>query len=178
MPAPKIPAVVADVERLNEPFKSKAKALLESIAKDRLPMMVFETLRPLERQAWLHAKGYSRAAGPNGPHPWGLAIDVVLDPKSREWIEIGSRPLAIGGGGANWDTGYNPTKDGLVLARPGVAHVVRTFGELVKAQGLQWGGVNAGAWADGRKGSEFGWDPFHVQMPGWRQWCAHLPPPS
>ena len=178
MPPPKIPAIVNDVERLNEPFRAKAKALLASIAEDRLPMVVFETLRPLERQAWLHAKGYSKAAGPNGPHPWGLAMDVVLDPKSPEWKGIGDRPVGVGGGGANWDTGYNPTATGLVLARPGVAHVVRTFGELIKKHGLEWGGVNVGAWADGRRGSEFGWDPFHVQMNGWRAWRAHLPQPS
>ena len=108
MPAPKIPPVVVDVERLNEPFRAKAKALLASISEHRLPMMVFETLRPLERQAWLHAKGYSRAAGPNGPHPWGLAMDVILDPKSTEWKEIGDRPIGVGGGGANWDTRLQP----------------------------------------------------------------------
>lgn len=178
MPPPKIPPVVSDIALLNEPFKAKARKLLAAIADHHLPMVVFETLRPLSRQAWLHSKGYSKAAGPNGPHPWGLAMDVILDPKSSEWKDIGDRPMGVGGGGAPWDTGFNPTKAGLVLVRPGVAHVVRTFGELAKQNGLEWGGLNFGAWASSQPGAEFGWDPFHVQLPGWRAWREHLPPPS
>lgn len=177
MPPPKIPAVVADVARLNVPFREKAEQLLASIEANSLPLRVFETLRPLERQRWLHAKGYSKAAGPNGPHPWGLAIDIILDAKSPHWRDIGDRPLAIGGGGSEWDTGYNPTAGGLVLTRRGVAHVVRTLGELATGLGLEWGGRNAGAWASGQPGAEFGWDPFHIQLAGWRAWTKHLPPP-
>lgn len=178
MPAPKIPPVVRDVARLSPPFREKVEALLVAIDEDELPMRVFETLRPLERQRWLHAKGYSRAAGPNGPHPWGLAVDIILDAKSPRWRGIGDRPQAIGGGGAEWDTGYDPTAEGLQLRRRGVAHVVRRFGELVRAHGLEWGGVNVGAWANAQRGAEFGWDPFHVQLAGWRAWTKHLPPPS
>ena len=178
MPPPKIPAIVADVEKLNAPFKPKAHELLALIEEHRLPMVVFETLRPLERQKWLFQKGYSRASGANGPHCWGLAIDVVLDPKSKEWKEIGDRPIAVGGGGAPWDTGYDPTADGLVLRRAGVAHVVREFIALARRLGLDSGGVNDGPWANREKGAEFGWDPFHVQLSGWRAWTRHLPQPS
>lgn len=177
MPAPKIPAVVADVERLNEPFKAKAKKLLAAIDAAGLPMRVFETVRPLERQRWLFDKGYSKAAGPNGPHPWGLAIDIILDAKSKRW-PAGVHVLAVGGGGSEWDTGYDPVAGGKVeLRRPGVADVVRAFGALAVAEGLTWGGTNAGAWASAAGGAEFGWDPFHVQLADWRAWTKHLPAP-
>lgn len=177
MPPPKIPPVVSDINLLTPQMKERVVALLSDVVTDRLPLRVFETLRRIERQEWLFAKGYSKAKGANGPHPWGLAVDIILNPKSPEWKEIGDRPTAIGGG-VEWDTGYNQTADGLVLVRPGVAHVVRSLGELAKKHGLEWGGVNAGGWLNGAKGAEFGWDPFHLQLANWRAWTKHLPAPS
>jgi hypothetical protein len=46
---------------------------------------------------------------------------------------------------------------------------VQAFGRLAKEAGLEWGGVNAGPWRSARTGDEFGWDPFHFQLPGWRK---------
>lgn len=179
MSPPKIPPVVTDIELLNTPFKEIVKQLVADIEENKLPMRVFETLRPLARQRWLFDKGYSRASGPNGPHCWGLACDIILDERSPHWKDIGERPLAVDGGGAAWDTGYQRDGTGrIVLMRRGVAHVVREFGALALARGLTWGGVNVGAWASSSPGAEFGWDPFHVQLRQWRNLTRHLPPPK
>lgn len=184
MPAPKIPAIQADPALLVEPFAEKAKHLILAVDHAGLPMVVFETRRAIARQDWLADKGYSKAHGLSGPHCWGLAIDMVLDPKASYWRGAqgqGQWPQKVGGGAA-WDTGFELRADGqgqhLVLVRPAVAAVWRLYGQLAESLGLTWGGRNTGDWASPVAGAEFGWDPAHVQLHGWRATAKTLPKPK
>lgn len=189
MPAPKIPPIRFELSWLSAIFEPKARALVSASADEGLPMVTFETGRAVARQDWLADKGYSRARGASGPHPWGMAIDRVLDPKHIHWNTVGEWPQKTEGGAA-WDTGYElrraswpnagpgATGESLVCVRPHVAAVWRRYGQLAKSLGLEWGGVNAGPWANHKPGAEFGWDPAHVQQPGWRKLLAGLPFPT
>jgi hypothetical protein len=166
MPAPKTPKPIVDLARLAEPFKPLAVALVEQLARERLPMVVFETVRPIGRQQALFEQGFSRTT--LGPHCYGLAIDCVLDVHTRRWVELGGRPLrAIDGGGAPWDTGYDADARGRAsLARPAIPPVWIRYGEIAEALGLEWGG----RWESGRYTDyPFGWDVAHVQPRDWRR---------
>jgi hypothetical protein len=165
LPAPKTPKPIADLERLVDPFKAKAKALAALIAEERMPMVVYETARPISRQQALFEQGVSRTT--LGPHCYGLAMDCVLDVHSRRWVELGGRPfIAVDGGGPQWDTGYNADARGnATLARQAIPPVWWRYGALAEQLGLEWGG--RWEWAK-YSGYPFGWDVAHVQVKDWR----------
>ncbi len=174
----KQPKRVTDLAELEPAFEADVRALLADLAAARLPVKVFETRRSLERQRWLHGQGVSKATGTQGPHVHGLAVDIVLDIESPLWAERGCMPVVVGESGAAWDTGIEvlpvSNADGTaserraVLLRPGVALVVSTMGAMALARGLDWGGVNSGAWRSSKPGDLFGWDPAHIQRRRWR----------
>ena len=182
MPAPKISPRCTSIDALSEPFRTVARRFYESCVVNQLPVQVYETLRAVDRQRWYFDKGRSRANSiDSSPHCWGLAIDVVLDPRHLAWARRGVRPLrSYDGGGAEWDTGYEfraGTRD-LVLVRPGVAAVWRLVGDLAQGHGLEWGGVNEGPWASRMPGYEFGWDCAHFQQRAWKALLPSLPRPT
>jgi hypothetical protein len=169
MPPSKTPPAITDLAQLDPACEPAARHFLRLLQEHELPYVVAETRRTVARQKALYDKGVSKAAGANGPHPWGLALDVILDHKSRYWAGK-TKPMTAGGVITGWDTGYDVTPDGrAVLMREDVRFVVAAFGWLAKEAGLEWGGVNAGPWRSARTGDEFGSDPFHFQMPNWRK---------
>lgn len=152
---------MGDLDRLKEPMRARALALLADVKKGGLPLRVFEVWRSRERQETLVRKGASRTL--NSPHMHGLAFDMVLEPAHIYFQKDG--PVAHSGGGAPWDTGI---EDG-VIVRPRVFGVWAAFGQLAKHHGLVWGG----AWRknDPRRNKNaphMGWDPYHVELPKWR----------
>jgi hypothetical protein len=174
VPPSRLPPAVTDLARLNDPFRDLAQQLVDAVAAYvppgvdvvGLPLVVNETWRPLVRQRAFYNSGNSKLTV--GPHCFGLAMDMVLDPRDARWPKFGDRPFrAIDGGGAPWDTGYDADARGVAtLARPSILDVWNTYGDLAKGLGLEWGG----SWIDGRyAGYPLGWDVAHVQMPGWEQ---------
>lgn len=188
----KEPQRISSLEELEPQFRGDVRALIADLAHEDLPISVFETRRSLARQDWLAAKGVSRATGPSGPHPYGLAIDIVLDPDHPSWPARGGAPIRVGGAGAPWDTGIElraleqrdegtqvvKTVHVCQVIRPHVLEVVMRLGQLAEEHGLQWGGRNEGLWASSRKGDLLGWDPFHFQRRHWRGLVRKLPPPT
>lgn len=191
---PAQPARNSSLDALEPMFLVTVRAFLEDCMAEDLPLWVFETRRSLDRQAWMRAAGVSRASGLDGPHPWGLAIDIVLDPKHASWPKRGGPPVRVGDSGAAWDTGVEvravaraqpsdplvmrPQTSSCVVVRQGVHDVVARLGALAELRGLEWGGRNSGAWASHRPGDPFGFDAFHFQRRGWRALKASLPTPT
>jgi hypothetical protein len=171
MPRSSAPPVISNLGELHPPFLDVVQQLLAMAASDNLPVRVFETRRSLVRQEWLFKNGFSRAAGANGPHPWGLAVDIILEPKHDYWsaqgVKADGRPQKAGGGGAEWDTGVELRGSSCVVVRPAVVEVCRRLGAMAELHGLTWGGRNEGPWSSRRPGDLFGWDPYHFQMKGW-----------
>lgn len=141
---------------LAEPFQAKARLLADRLARDGLPLILFEARRSFARQRALYAKGRARdvkgvwriidasqivtkALPGQGAHNWGYAVDFVLDVTSPWWGR--ARPKGP------WDQGSakNPL--------PKVAW--EKYGRLVREGGLRWGG-------------DWGWDLPHTELPGWR----------
>lgn len=175
MAPPKLPPRIVDVEVLAEPFLPMARAIVAGVVAADLPMVVRETRRSIRLQDYYFSKGWTEKRGAKGPHPWGLAIDMVLDPKDARWAKLGERPVkAVDGGAADFDTGYELLPSGPTLVRPVVASVWRRYGEIVRASGAEWGGD----WS--RKipaPYEFGWDCPHGQHPRWFSFIGKVPPP-
>lgn len=75
----------SDLALLHPLFREKARALLESLAAERIPFRLFEGFRSPERQQYLYAQGRTRpGAIITKARPWasyhqyGLAGDFVL----------------------------------------------------------------------------------------------------
>ena len=174
----KQPKRIIDVDALEPSFATQVRALLQTLKEEGLPVEVFETRRSLERQAWLHGEGVSRAAGVGGPHVHGLAVDIVLDVEHHYWGMHGCMPVVVGDAGAPWDTGVELRNGRCVLVRAGVAEVVATLGAVATSMGFEWGGTNAGPWRSSRPGDLFGWDHCHFQRARWRSFVPALADPK
>ena len=173
--------VITDIEQLEPNYKVQAKAFLLDLA--GLPVQLYETRRSLARQAYLCRIGASRANGANGPHPWRLACDIILDVHHVYWNDKKTRPQikydahgrAVGG--AAWDIGLDD--HGHVL-RQDVFDVVMEMGRKSADHGMIWGGSLLPGWkiSTAPPGYPLGFDPFHFQQKEWAALTAHLPPPT
>lgn len=150
------------VNGLREPFRARVRLLLERLERDGLPFIVFEARRTFTRQQSLYEKGrtldngvwrirdrkqvVTNALPGEGPHNWGLAVDLVLDTESPWWG--GARPTGP------WDTGKDPAGRPL---RPIVILAWEKYGRAVREAGLRWGG-------------DWGWDLPHAEMLEWRSY--------
>ncbi len=182
MAPPRLPKRITDLASLAPPFRPVAEKIVADVIAEDLPMVVRETLRSLELQAYYAKKGWSDATGISAPHCWGLAMDMVLAVKDDRWAKIGERPIkAIDGGGPEWDQGWELLPDGPVCVRPKLDAIWRRYGEIVRAAGAEWGGD----WS--RKIPEpfpFGWDAPHGQHAQFQNrktrgaLLAGLPPPT
>lgn len=133
-------AVEADLDALADPFRAKAERLVATVAREGLPLRVFETRRPFIRTQELFLKGralvngvvvvvdkravVSNARPGSSPHNWGLAIDLILDP-DHDFFE-GEQPPT-----SPWDDGRN---------NPVVKLAWERYGRCVRQCDLVWGG--------------------------------------
>lgn len=155
----KTPPISNDTDLLAPPFQAKALHLIAIIERDGLPFTVFETRRSFSRSAALFMQGrenhdgltvkvgptVTNARAGESSHNYGLAMDCILDPKSK-WWDPGHG--ATGG----WDLGLERG----VLVRPQVKLAWELYGRAAKAADLEWGG----AWPTFR-------DWPHVQLYQW-----------
>jgi len=121
-----------------------------------LPFMVYETARTARRQRELYRKGASKLDG-DGPHVRLAAVDIVLDLERDTGGALGPWDLGLDDGGL--DGGRRKVK------RPGVWAQWVALAKIVvpyhRERKVRWGG----AW--GAKGRLIGWDPYHIEAPGW-----------
>ena len=164
----KAPPRLTSLDELHPAFRHDVDLLMSAIEDERLPFVVFETRRTVDRQNHLFSIGASKAKGLSGAHPHGLAVDFILDEKNPRWAENHERPLGTATRGAPWDTGVEWNGKVCRVDRPFVASMWTRFGQVVVGVGLTWGGTNLGAWASKRPGDLFGWDYAHVQARAWR----------
>lgn len=177
-PPPTEPRRIFELSELEAYFHEDVARVLTDVAAAELPFVVFETRRSLARQSWLFDHGVTKAHGASGPHPYGLAVDLVLDPLHPSWPARGGRPVTRPGIGAAWDTGIEVVLGSCAVLRPHVVAVWQQLGAIATAHGLEWGGANAGAWASNRRGDLFGWDVSHFQRHHWSQLTSKLPVPT
>jgi len=165
----KAPPRITSLDELHPAFRHDVDLVLAAVADERLPFVVFETRRTIERQQHLYRLGVTRASGADGPHFHGLAFDLVLDEKNPRWAENHERPIGTSTRGVAWDTGVEWDGTRARVVRPFVASMWSRVGAIAHGVGITWGGINAGAWKSKRPGDPFGWDVGHFQAREWRR---------
>lgn len=158
--------LVASLDDLAEPFKSRVVELQAKLENKDLPFVMFESRRSFKRQAELFDKGrelidglmvvkdhkliVTKARSGESAHNWGLAADFILDLKHDYWKQWHLKP------DGPWDDGK-----GAKVIKPNVINVWHQFGALAKEVELQWGG----SW-------QFR-DLPHVELPNWKTFRPH-----
>jgi hypothetical protein len=135
--------VDSSLESLADPFKARCIRLVERIATEGLPFVVFETRRGAKRaqKLWLQGRkvdevtGLVTVVGPvvtqarpgEGPHAWGCAADFVLDtdPQHPWWAGDDSTELPK----SPWDA-----------STPLMKLTWERLGRAAEACDLEWGG--------------------------------------
>lgn len=136
-----------DLDSLRPEMRTKVRELLR-----RCPwMQVWEAHRSPGRQLYLHSKGstVTRALPWQSAHNWGMAVDCVLDPGVV--VDLPTRVYKGKTFPSLWDTSRQDLRD-----------LWTEYGEQAEALGLTWGG----RW--GRIVNGLGFDPPHVEHPGWK----------
>jgi hypothetical protein len=77
----------SDIEKLEEPFKTLVKKLIELLVSNHMPFEVFETWRSVKRQGWLFDHRHSKVL--HSRHQDGMACDFVHRINGRwDWDDI------------------------------------------------------------------------------------------
>lgn len=159
-------AAFSDLAELHPSAHPSFVRLREALAREGLPLYPYETFRTAQRQAVLKREGKSQLGTSLAAHPRRAAVDWILKAKPA--------------GHGRWFTGIAkspPIKSGLRTETidPGVASVWLRFGSLIASDfpELEWGGT----WGK-KPGELIGWDPYHVELRGWRSlpYLPTLPP--
>lgn len=173
--------VVSSIDALHPDMQPAARAFVEA-TKGRLPVRIFETLRPAARQDELYKQGTSRAKAGKSPHNFGLAFDVILDLDSPLWApDTWAGLKRKGGPDGPWDTGIvRPSHGVYVVEREAVLRVWREVGRQAKVLfGLDpdrpavqvWGG-DWYRYKETQAQAHLGWDAGHIQHPEWKRIAA------
>lgn len=138
-------SVSTDLDLLVDTFRLKVERLEAILAREGLPMRLFEARRSFTRSSTLFMQGRTYVDGVikivdekkivtgaragSSPHNWGLAVDYVLVTGEHDWWDD-EKPTGP------WDTGYTGGK----LLRPSVKLAWERYGRSVRQADLTWGG--------------------------------------
>lgn len=138
----RVPRHTENLEGLHPQFRKKVEAVMIYLEDRGYDAHVPKGsgLRSATEQAAKFAGGYSKIRS-GGPHQFGMAADIV---------------------DTRWGWGEFPTSPW--LGTPAYENYWAHLRVAAEAQGLIWGG-NFGPLGP----YNLGWDPAHVEMPGWRQ---------
>ena len=116
--------IVTGLDALQEPFRSKVRAILSDAMERRAYFVVTETMRSYERQRELFDAGKSRTMHSN--HLIGKAVDVA--------------PVKLYSDGKVTEIGLSEEDKKL--------EAWKVLGALAEKYGVGWGGSHNGKWTD------------------------------
>lgn len=149
-------APFSDLALLVPEARARVAELARLVDAEGLGLYVYETFRLPTRQAELAAAGGSQLSSSAAPHPRRHAADFILRDKPPH--------------NGRWWTGTVDARRTVVDAP--LLRRWHRFGELAEGLGLEWGG----RWGRSKNPDQLiGWDPYHVELPGWQK-APYVPP--